>query len=196
MYSYIKGTLVHKTPTHVVLEAGSIGYEITIPVSTFDKLPKEEESVKLLTHFYVREDTQRLFGFFTKSELSLFLLLISVNGIGPRIALTILSGIPIKTFRQAIINQDLNILTSISGVGRKIAERTLIELREKVGLGTNIDVVSVASEQHEVMLGDAVDALVSLGYKHQSARQAIQKVLKRGQDLPTEELIREALKSV
>jgi holliday junction DNA helicase RuvA len=197
MFSYIKGTLASKMPTQVVIEAGSIGYEIMVPLSTFDSLPMEGESVILLTHFHVREDVQQLFGFITRSERDLFRLLISVSGIGPRMALTILSGITTVSFKKAITQADTHLLTSISGVGRKIAERIVLELREKVGFEASEDRIGETGAQEEIILGDAVSALVSLGYKHQSARKAIQKTLPRVTgEVSVEELVREALKIV
>ncbi|MBI2870373.1 MAG: Holliday junction branch migration protein RuvA [Candidatus Omnitrophica bacterium] len=194
MFSYVKGILTAKTPTQAVIEAGSIGYELMIPLSTFDGLPFVSSEVTLLTHFHVREDAQQLFGFLTRGERDLFKLLISVTGIGPRIALTVLSGISVSAFRQAVIDNDMTLLTSISGIGRKIAERILVELRDKVGLEPAMD-AGLGSAQ-DVVLGDAVNALVSLGYKHQAARQAVEKSLRGARDLTAEELVREALKFV
>jgi len=136
MFNYIKGRLASKAPTQAVIEAGSIGYELMIPLSTFDALPAVDQEITLLTHFHVREAIQQLYGFMTTAERDVFRLLISVSGIGPRSALLILSGIGIKSFKTAIINGDTELLKSISGVGRKTAERIVLELREKVGLAS------------------------------------------------------------
>ena len=196
MFNYVKGILASKAPTQSVVEVGSLGYEITIPLSTFDALPSEGQPVKLLTHFHVREDVQKLFGFFTRAERDLFRLLLSISGIGPRMAITILSGMSVKAFKQAIVESDINLLNSISGIGRKTAERIVLELREKVGLESALTKDGSPGVGDEVILGDAVNALVSLGYKHNTARQAIQKTLRGAKDITTEGLVREALKVV
>jgi len=196
MFSYIKGKLTFKAPTQAVIEAGPVGYEVMIPLSTFDALPEINQPITLLTHFHVREDAQQLFGFVTRAERDVFRLLVSVSGIGPRSALTILSGISVKSFRNAIMNNDTNLLTSISGVGRKTADRIVLELREKVGLAGTVSKPGSDAQREEIALGDAVGALVSLGYRHNAARQAIQKVMRQGKDVTTEELVRKALKVV
>ena len=177
MYNFLLGTLVDRSPTSVVLDVNGIGFEIAVPLSTSQKLPPPGGRVKLFTHFVVREDAHLLFGFLTEEERSIFKLLLSVNGIGPKVAMTVLSGVGLAELKRAIVEGSLPVLTSISGIGRKTAERLIVELREKIIVETDREEKTMAKlHGHEALVRDALQALISLGYSKQSAKGAIQKV--------------------
>src|SRR5687767_11601143 len=134
MITFLKGTVVDLLPTQVTLDVQGTGYEVLIPLSSFDKLPATGQETKILTHLVVREDAHILYGFMTTAERDLFKLLINtVSGIGPKIALNILSGMNVTTFRGAVANQDIKSLSQISGLGKKTAERIVVELKDKFG---------------------------------------------------------------
>ena len=200
MYQYFSGQLVEKTPAKVVLDVHGVGYDIRIPVSTYSKLPALGEKTKLLIHFHVREDAQILYGFITEEERDLFRLLLLVTGIGPKIAMTVLSGMTIKELKQAIIQGSLPVLTSISGIGKKIAERVVVELREKIVLEESETVHSGSSipGSEGLLLEDSLQALVELGYKKQNAKSALQKAIQEleGQKPSIADLVRKSLKYV
>ena len=194
MITFLKGKLVEKQPTHIAIDVEGVGYEINIPLSTFDRLPDINEPVKLLTHLYVREDTHRLYGFMTEQERELFRMLLSISGLGPRMGLAILSGGPIERFKAAVAGGDAGLLTAIPGIGRKTAERIILELREKLG-GLDELVAGAPEAKEPGEYSDAVLALVSLGYKQKASREAVKKARASGEkELNVEELIRQALK--
>lgn len=200
MFAYLKGTLTLKAPTQIVVDVGGVGYEISIPLSTFSALPEKGQPVMIVTHVHIREDAHQIFGFFTEDEKSLFRLLLTVSGIGPKMALTVLSGVPLTDLKRAIIHEDLALLTSISGIGRKTAERIIIELREKVLLEDKSSQrkQTDGGGQEEIFFQDTVLALVSLGYKKQDAQDAVRKTItsSKGKVLTVDELLRAALKSI
>ncbi len=199
MYHYLSGKLITKSPTAVVIDAGGVGYDVLIPVSTYSSLPLLGESVKLLTHFVVREDAQLMYGFATEEERKMFRMLISISGIGPKIATTALSGILVEDLKLAIKGGNVAVLTSISGIGKKTAERIVIELREKVILeagktmGSSRSLSTAVSSEAE----DAIQALVALGYTKNKAKEAVDKVTgNESAKMPVEQIIRSALKYV
>lgn len=200
MYHHLTGNLIEKTATKIVVDVNGVGYEIRIPVSTFSKLPALGERVRILTHFHVREDFQALFGFYTAEERELFRMLLSVSGIGPKMALTLLSGVTIPELKQAIIQGSLLVLTSIPGIGKKTAERLIVELREKVVLeGEEAAASGRAQVNPETVLAeDSMRALVELGYRKQDAKAAVEKALKalEGNKRSVSEVIRLSLKHV
>lgn len=198
MYEYISGRLIEKSPTRVIIDINGVGYLIQISVTTHADLPVLGELVKLLTYFIVREDAQILYGFSTEEERELFKLLISVNGIGPKMAMSILSGLSLSELKRAIVEGLLPVLTGISGVGKKTAERIIIELRERVVLDRRESAsASIERETEDGITGDAIRALIQLGYKKQNAKEAIQRVLKNSSEKVTiEELVRASLKYV
>lgn len=200
MYEFLSGKIVRKEPTRLVLEVGGVGYELAIPLSTFHALGKSGDEIQMLTHFLVREDHHQLFGFSTKEERDLFRLLLSVTGIGPKMALTVLSGIGISELRKAIVDGALHVLTAISGIGRKTAERLVVELREKVLLlePSKEPSVAVPLPGGSPLIEDSVEALISLGYRRPDAKRAIQKVLEenRAASGSVEDLIRASLKYI
>src|SRR6185369_10394690 len=143
MITFLRGKLVEALPTQVTVDVGGVGYEVLIPLSSFDKLPAPGGELKILTHLVVREDAHMLYGFMTAGERELFRLLINaVSGIGPKTALNILSGISVTAFRGAVANSDVKALSQISGVGKKTAERIVVELRDKVGVTGALEAAS------------------------------------------------------
>lgn len=198
MYNYISGQLTEKLPTVVTVDVGGVGYQVVVSLSTHQRLPHSGAHVKLFVHFVVREDSQQLFGFLTEEEREIFRLLISVSGVGPKMAMMILSGIELDELKQAIADGAVPVLSAISGIGKKTAERVIVELREKIiveesrGYGGRW-------AHHDSLFADALQALVSLGYKKHDAKEAIQKVLaarSQKEKMKVEDLIRQALKYV
>src|SRR5881409_1163202 len=166
MITFLRCKLIESLPTQVTVEVNGVGYEVIIPLSSYDKLPQPGQPVKLLTHLAVREDAHILYGFMSAAERELFRLLIhTVSGIGPKTALNVLSGISVTAFRGAVASRDLKSLSKISGVGKKTAERIVVELKDKVGMAGAWE---AASAKHglsadEQRINDAVLALVALG---------------------------------
>ena len=197
MIAYLEGKLIEKSPTHLVLEVNGVGYSINIPVSTYGNLGETGNIVKVLTYQHVREDELKLFGFATKPERELFEMLISVNGVGPKVALSILSFLSVQEFQRSVLKEDLDVLTSIAGIGKKTAQRLIVELKEKLskvdlGVEREVDTKKVASIP---AFDEAVLALVSLGYTKFDAKRAMERVAEEVKDvLPLEELIKRALK--
>lgn len=200
MYEYLEGKLAEKTPATAVLETGGIGFLVHIPVSTYSRLPPLGASVKVLLHFLVREDAHILYGFLTAEERDLFRYLISVTGIGPKIAMTALSGIPIDDLKQAIVDGAVPVLTAISGIGRKTAERIIIELREKIVVEkrTAPGGAPGSAKGSDPLAEDCLQALVALGYRKQDAKAAVEKALNQAgpSGFSVEDLIRAALKVI
>lgn len=198
MISFLRGKLVSATPTQAIVDCNGVGYEVAIPLSSFDKLPAPGGDVRILTHLHVREDAQLLYGFMTEQERELFKLLLSVSGIGPKIALTVLGGMSPVALKGAIVANDVKALSKIKGVGAKTAERLCVELRDKVG---EIGALEAAGAKHalsaeEQKLNDAILAMVSLGYKQLEAHKAVRAAFdKLGAKASVEELVRDALKS-
>jgi Holliday junction DNA helicase RuvA len=198
MITFVQGTLVEALPTQVTVDVHGVGYEVLIPLSAFDRLPPVGSTVKLLTHLAIREDAHVLYGFLTPPERDLFRMLIhTVSGIGPKTALNVLSGMTPTAFRGAVAAGDVKALSRISGVGKKTAERIVVELRDKVGAAGAWEASSAArgSSPEQERLNDAVLALIALDLKppqaHEAARAA-QAVL--GPQATVEELVRAALK--
>jgi Holliday junction DNA helicase RuvA len=198
MITFLHGKLVEALPTQAIVEVQGVGYEVLIPLSSFDKLPQPGSEVKLLTQLIVREDAHVLYGFASAAERDLFRLLINnVSGIGPKTALNILSGMNAVAFRGAVANGDVKSLSQISGVGKKTAERIVVELRDKIGAAGAWEASSAARSlsASDQKLNDAVLALMALGFKqveaHDTVRSA-QAVL--GPQATVEELVRASLK--
>ncbi|MBO4709752.1 MAG: Holliday junction branch migration protein RuvA [Kiritimatiellae bacterium] len=180
MIAYVRGTLAEKEPDRVVIEAGGIGYELLIPVSTFDRLPKEGGEAKLLAWHCVREDDEALFGFATKEEREMFLKLTQVSGVGPKIALAILSGSSIGELSLAIASGNAKRISSIKGVGKKTAEKICVELKDKVNAIEALAATSRrggAEGEKAPMLRDAVLTLTALGFSDEAANKMVSKVL-------------------
>lgn len=196
MIAFLNGRVIEALPTQVVLDVNGVGYEVLIPHSTYDKLPVEGSGVKLLTHLAVREDAHTLYGFATAEERDLFRLLCAhVTGVGPKLALAILSGTTPVAFKGAVVAGDAAALAKIKGLGKKTAERIIVELRDKVGVSAAWEAASAEQtlSPEDQSVNDAVLALISLGYKQAEAHKAVQAIKKRQPKAETEDLIREAL---
>ena len=198
MIAFLNGKLIDALPTHATIEVNGVGYDVLIPLSSFDKLPVPGQTVKILTHLVVREDAHVLYGFMTPTERELFRLLINnVSGIGPKIALNILSGITVTAFRGAVSTGDSKMLSKISGVGKKTAERIIIELKDKIGPGGALEAQSAqrALSGDEQKVNDAVLALMALGYKPNEAHETIRATQAAlGPTASVEELVRASLR--
>jgi len=190
MISYLEGRVISKTDRAVVISAGGVGYKAFVPLGVSARLPGVGETAYLFTHLHVREDGMELYGFLHATELELFELLITVSGVGPRVALAVISTEKPAVLAGAIASEDKNFLTKISGIGRKIAEKLIVELKDKV------ESLSFGSQAPgaAALDGDAIDALVVLGWQVRDAREALQKVPK---DITKTELrVKEALKNL
>ncbi len=198
MIAHLHGQLAEATPTHVVVDCHGVGYAVFIPLSSYDKLPTKGNEVKLLTYHHVvaQDGTQQLFGFVTPDEREMFLLLISISGIGPKLAINILSSTSISALRNAIASGDTKTLSTLRGIGKKTAERLIVELKDKVGGAAAFATKGRAATPEEQKLSDAVLALVSLGYKQVDAHRIVLATAeKSGPTASVEELVRAALKS-
>ena len=196
--SFLHGKLAEAGPTHVVVDCGGVGYAVFIPLSSYDKLPAKGGDVRLLTHHHVvaHEGTQQLFGFVTPEEREMFLLLIGISGIGPKLAINILSSTSINALRAAIASGDTKSLSALRGIGKKTAERLVVELKDKLGATAPFETKGRAATPEEQKLTDAVLALVSLGYKQMDAHKAVLAAAEKGgPKASVEELVRAALRS-
>jgi Holliday junction DNA helicase RuvA len=198
MITFVEGTLEEVLPSMIVVNAGGIGYQILIPLSSYNKLPATGSRLRILTHHHVREDAQMLYGFSTFQERDLFrLLLAHVSGVGTKLALAVLSGMSVDQFKGAVVTSDIAAISKIPGVGKKTAERVVLELKDKLGVAAEWEAASRenAPSGIERHLHDAVLALISLGYKQADAHKAVKAVLP---GLPpgssAEDVVRESLK--
>src|SRR5436309_11009349 len=198
MITFLEGKLVEALPTQVTVAVHGVGYEVLIPLSSYDKLPALGREVKVLTHLVVREDAHTLYGFMSAAERELFRLLINtVSGIGPKIALNILSGISATAFRGAVANGDVKVLSQISGVGKKTAERIVVELKDRIGAVGAWEALSAqrALSPEDQKVNDAVLALIALGFKQLEAHDAVRAALiALGSKATVEDLVRASLK--
>src|SRR5262249_20276419 len=198
MITFLRGKLIEALPTQTTVEVGGVGYEVLIPLSSFDKLPAVGSEVQLFTHLAVREDAHTLYGFSTIAERQLFRLLIgTVSGIGPKIALSVLSGMSVTALRGAVAQGDVKALAQISGVGKKTAERIVVELKDKIGPAGAWEASSTqrGAGDSEQRLNDVVLALVALGLKQTEAYEAARAVhALLGPKATVEELVRASLK--
>lgn len=197
MIAYVRGVLTEKDPTRVVVEAAGVGYEVLIPLSTFDRLPKAGGEVKLLTFHCVREDDEILFGFATPAEKELFVKLTAVSGVGPKIALSILSGGSVGELALAIASGNAKRISSIKGVGKKTAEKICLELQDKVNAIEALSAAQRAGAGKEAaapVLRDAILALSALGFSEETANKMVGDVVaKQPEAKDTETLVRLAL---
>lgn len=193
MITHIQGKLVEKNPTYVVIDCMGVGYYINISLHTFSLIP-DSESIRLFTYLQVKEDGHTLFGFIEKSEREIFKLLISISGIGPSIARTMLSSLTPKQVIEAIASSDIAIIQSAKGIGAKTAQRVIIELKEKVLKIYDLDEVSTFS--NNTNKSEALSALEVLGFNRKLAEKAIEKVLKENPQASVENIIKQALKNL
>jgi len=193
MIAQIKGKLIEKTPTYVVIDCNGVGYQLNISLNTFSKIGNDENCL-LFTHFVVREDANLLYGFKEKSERELFRQLISVSGVGSSTAMMILSSLSPDETKIAIISGNVNVLKSVKGIGLKTAERIIIDLRDKVGKSDGTEIIS--SFSNNTIKEEALSALVMLGFSKLPADKALNKIMTENSNLTVEELIKRTLKSL
>jgi len=187
MIGYLTGKIISSKPTQIILDVNGVGYLVNISISTFEKI-SDKESVSLFIHTSVKKDSITLFGFYTQSEKEMFELLISISGIGPKVSLGILSGIAVDDLKDAIANGNVSRLIAIPGIGRKTAERVVLELRNKVD-----SIKSDGSIKETSVKDEAVSALATLGYQRQIAEKVVRDLLAENPNYSLEELIRKAL---
>jgi holliday junction DNA helicase RuvA len=196
----IRGKLVEKNPPEILVEVGGITYELQVPMSTLYQLPEQGKDLILHTHFVVREDAQLLYGFYNKKEKAMFRALIRVNGVGPKLALGILSAMDADEFVRTVRNNDVTAMVNMPGIGKKTAERLIIEMRDRLSewdAGEGAMKSSASSPVETSITKDAETAMISLGYKPPQAARAIAQVLRENPDISdSEELIRLSLKSM
>jgi holliday junction DNA helicase RuvA len=197
MFAYLRGTLASSLPGQAIVDVQGVGYDLRVPLSTSDQLTTPGQQVTLLTHLNVNEREHSLFGFLTEAERDLFRLLITrVSGVGPKLALSILSGMAVEEFKHAVVNHQIDTLAKISGLGKKTAERIALELRDKVGITGAWEARRLHPEQSPQQ-ADAVLALISLGYKQAEAQKAAAAAAeKTGLDSSPDAILREALRSL
>jgi Holliday junction DNA helicase RuvA len=191
MIGRLTGRLASKAPDQILLDVSGVGYLVHIPLSTFYELPEQESPASLWIHTHVREDALALYGFLTERERSLFLLLLGVTGIGPRVALTVLSGIPPSELVDALRRQDVRRLVAVPGVGKKTAERMVLELAEKAA---NLPGEARGKEPEAVASDDVLSALVNLGYRKAEAERAVDAVARAGAPNDFSAFLKEALR--
>jgi Holliday junction DNA helicase RuvA len=199
MITFLDGRLISALPTQAVIDVNGLGYEVFIPLSSYDKLPAVGQPIRILTHLAVREDAHLLYGFMTSAERDLFRLLVNnVSGIGPKLALAVLSGMSVTHFKSAVVNSDLAAISKISGLGKKTAERIVLELKDKLGVAAAWEAASAAHaptpEQEQA--NEAVLALIALGYKQIEAHKAVRDLQNHGEAKSAEELVKLALKKM
>lgn len=190
MIGFLRGLILYRQPPHLLIDVHGVGYEVEAPMSTFYDLPDTGVEVLLYTHLVVREDAHILFGFGTETERRLFRALIRVNGVGPRLALTILSGVSVDSFVRCVRDSDTAALTRLPGIGKKTAERLVVEMRDRLEktVGNTVSVMGEMNPREE-----ALSALVSLGYKPQEASHMLHAIQETG--ISSEEFIRRALQN-
>ena len=194
MIGSLNGLIISKKPSEVLLEINGIGYEVYIPLSTSFKLPSVDQTVQLLTHLLVREDQHTLYGFITEDERKLFRALIKISGVGAKLALTILSGINVEGFIRSVQMQDVDTLVHLPGIGKKTAERLLVEMKDKVGQMGDIALNDAIESKDLRIIQEAHNALTSLGYKSVEARKILDGIDSNG--LTVEALLKQALQSL
>jgi Holliday junction DNA helicase RuvA len=197
MITFLDGKLESALPTQAIVDVNGVGYEVFIPLSSYDKLPPVGQSIRILTHLAVREDAHVLYGFISAAERDLFRLLVNnVSGIGPKLALAVLSGMSVTNFKAAVVNSDTAAISKISGLGKKTAERIVLELKDKLGVAAAWEVATAAHaptpEQEQA--NEAVLALIALGYKQIEAHKAVRELQQKTEAESAEELVKLALK--
>jgi Holliday junction DNA helicase RuvA len=193
MIAYIKGKLIEKNPTYAIIESGGLGYFVHISLHTYSQIP-DQESVKLFTHFHVREDAQSLFGFSSQMEREIFRLLISVSGVGTATARVMLSSMAPEEIQQAIASDNVSLLKTVKGIGAKTAQRIIIDLRDKILKTYDIDVIStsIGNTARE----EALSALDVLGFSRKQTQRIIDNIVRDNPNFGLEELIKQALKNL
>ena len=200
MITFLAGKLATALPTQATIDVNGVGYELLIPLSSYDRLPAVGQAVQILTHLHVREDAHILYGFMSAAERDLFRLLVNnVTGIGPKLALAVLSGMSVGNFKAAVVNGDVALLSKISGLGKKTAERIVLELKDKLGVAAAWEVASAAHAPtpEKGQANEAVLALIALGYKQVDAHKAVRELQEKQPEVQSaEELVKLALKKI
>jgi Holliday junction DNA helicase RuvA len=199
MITFLHGKLVSALPTQAIVDVSGVGYEVFIPLSSYDKLPAVGEPIRILTHLNVREDAHVLYGFMTAAERDLFRLLVNnVSGIGPKLALAVLSGMSVNNFKAAVVSSDVAGISKISGLGKKTAERIVLELKDKLGVAAAWEAASAvhAPTPEQEQANKAVLALITLGYKQVEAHKAVRDLQEKNETKSAEELVKLALKKM
>ncbi|MEM1294516.1 MAG: Holliday junction branch migration protein RuvA [Verrucomicrobiota bacterium] len=200
MITFLRGILQDNLSSQITIDVNGVGYEVNVPLSNLERLGQPGETITILTHLHIREQDHTLFGFSTPDERDLFRLLINrVSGVGPKVAMAILSGMEVRDFKAAVVNGDIPTLSKIKGLGKKTAERVVLELKDKVGVAAAWEAASGAHtpSPEQAKQTDAILALISLGYKQGEAAKAVANVAKsRDGDLAVEELVRESLREL
>ncbi len=197
MFSYIKGKLVEKNPMTVVIDSGGIGYEIHIPLSTYEKLGPLEKESRLLIHLVVSEDDMKLYGFHSPEERELFRLLISISGIGPKIALSVLSALTVASFVKSVRTENDKALTIVPGLGKKTAQRLILELKDKLGSLTALSLAESSVSGIDRLISEAETALITLGYKQPDIGFALDELIKEEKEInSSEKLIKMAIQHI
>ncbi len=194
MIGFLRGKIVERQPTQVLMDVQGVGYEVIIPVSTYERIQNQDGEVTLMTYLHVREDAMQLFGFHTAEEKALFLKLIQVNGVGPKVAIGVLSGCSVDEFKRSVREGDVARLKALPGIGKKTAERIVLELKDKLDGGTAAP--EIGEQTTGRIVEEAVLALVSLGYQKGQAEKIIQQLVREGAERSVEELIRLALQKM
>ena len=195
MITFLEGKLETKGLARIEMNVGGVGYEVFIPLSSYDRLPLEGERCRILTYHHITDADQRLFGFCTNDEREMFMKLLTISGVGPKLAISALSGLPVRELKAALINGDVKRISSISGIGKKTAERIVVELRDKFDTGEQLDAFApVEAASGDQRLRDAALALGALGHKPDDAAKMIKGIAKKlTPDMTVEDLIRLAL---
>ena len=193
MIAFLKGHIEEKKPDSVLLDVQGVGYKVEVSSQTLDQLASAGSEIKLLIYHHITDSDQRLFGFFTADEKGLFEKLITVKGVGPKLGLTILSGLPASNLISAITQSDAAALSRVPGIGKKTAERIILELKEKLSELAGINSGTQVNGSQKGEMNEAIQALEALGFKTREAEQAVMKVLKNSEDLETSALIRKSL---
>jgi holliday junction DNA helicase RuvA len=195
MIAYLKGRLVHKDPTYIIIDVGGIGYQVKISLQTYSKI-KDEEQIQLLTFLHIKEDAHTLYGFKEENEKRLFLLLIGINGVGPNTGLMILSSLSSEEIEQAILSGDVGTIQAVKGIGAKTAQRIILELKDKIGKSGEATAPLGFLKSGNKVREEALQALVTLGFPKATAEKNIAQVLKKtGGEISLEDLIKASLKT-
>jgi Holliday junction DNA helicase RuvA len=200
MITFLAGKLATALPTQATVDVNGVGYELLIPLSSYDRLPAVGQPIHILTHLHVREDAHILFGFMSAAERDLFRLLVNhVSGIGPKLALAVLSGMSVTNFKNAVVNGDVAMLSKISGLGKKTAERIVLELKDKLGVAAAWEAASAthAPSAEQSQANEAVLALIALGYKQVDAHKSVRDLQEKHPEIASaEELVKQSLKRI
>lgn len=195
MIAYLRGKLVHKEPTHVIIDVGGLGYQAFISLNTFSEI-KDKEDIRLSTYLHVREDAQLLYGFATEAEKTMFMNLISVNGIGPNTAMVVLSSLPPAELKSAILREDTATLQAVKGIGGKTAQRLILELKDKLRKATEESSSIIPGMVNNTLRQEALTALMTLGIARAAGEKSVDAVLKKsGNTISLEDLVKQALKN-